>query len=75
VILNFYAKASKFDRFGIRDFSYFRRSVGTLEKNWSDFLDGDNGALGKLYAEVFEPLVFRAIYYTRESEIAYFYLM
>ncbi|MCE2711139.1 MAG: hypothetical protein LW688_01205 [Cryomorphaceae bacterium] len=41
-----------------------------LEEHWSDFLDGDNGALGKLYAEVFEPLVFRAIYYTRESEIA-----
>lgn len=41
-----------------------------FEKHWSDYLEGDDRALGELYSTIFEPLVFRAIYYLREPENA-----
>lgn len=37
---------------------------------WSEYVNGNNFALGKLYASVFESLVFRAIYYTKNPETA-----
>ena len=39
-------------------------------KYWKDFLNGDNDALAKLYVELFEPLVLKAIYYTKNPEFA-----
>lgn len=44
--------------------------MNKLEKQWSHFLVGDNDALGKLYTDIFEPLVFRSISYTGDPEIA-----
>ncbi len=44
--------------------------MNNLEKHWFDFLEGDNHALGQLYTVIFEPLVFRAISYTGDPEIA-----
>jgi RNA polymerase sigma-70 factor (ECF subfamily) len=44
--------------------------VKGFEKHWIDFLEGDNHALGEMYVAVFEPLVVRAIYYTRDIENA-----
>lgn len=39
-------------------------------KYWKDFLNGDNHALAKLYVDLFEPLVLKAIYYTKNPEVA-----
>ncbi len=39
-------------------------------KYWKDFLNGDNDALAKLYVDLFEPLVLKAIYYTKKPEVA-----
>lgn len=39
-------------------------------KYWKDFLNGDNDALAKLYLDLFEPLVLKAIYYTKNPEVA-----
>lgn len=38
--------------------------------SWNEYLKGDNKALGELYNAIFEKLVFRAIYYTKNPEIA-----
>jgi RNA polymerase sigma factor (sigma-70 family) len=38
--------------------------------HWSKFLKGDNQALGDLYAELFEPLVFISIFYVKNNEAA-----
>ena len=54
----------------MRYYSYFRVEVNKFEKHWSDFIEGDNRALGELYVSMFEPLVFRAISYTGDPEIA-----
>ena len=37
---------------------------------WNDFLHGDNHALGMLYHELFEPLVFVAYHKTKKMEVA-----
>ena len=37
---------------------------------WNDFLHGDNHALGLLYHELFEPLVFVAYHKTKKMEVA-----
>ncbi len=37
---------------------------------WQSYLKGDNDALAKLYVELFEPLVLKAIFYTKKPEIA-----
>ncbi|MEN9302984.1 MAG: hypothetical protein RL264_1413 [Bacteroidota bacterium] len=37
---------------------------------WNQYLDGDNEALAKLYPELFEPFVLKAIYYTKNPEAA-----
>ena len=37
---------------------------------WTDFLQGDDYALGKLYHELFEPLVFVAYHRTKKMEVA-----
>lgn len=39
-------------------------------KYWQNYLNGDNDALAKLYVNLFEPLVLKAIYYTKKPEIA-----
>lgn len=39
-------------------------------KYWKDFLNGDNDALAKLYVDLFEPLVLKAIYYTKKTDVA-----
>jgi RNA polymerase sigma-70 factor (ECF subfamily) len=41
-----------------------------ISSHWKNFLEGNNSALGSLYEELFEPLVFRAISYTGDPEIA-----
>ena len=38
--------------------------------HWSKFLKGDNQALGELYSELFEPLVFISIFYVKNNEAA-----
>ncbi len=38
--------------------------------NWNFFLRGDNSALGSLYDEIFEPLVFCSIRYVNDPEVA-----
>ncbi len=38
--------------------------------SWNQYVNGSNHALGELYNAIFEKLVFRAIYYTKNSEIA-----
>jgi len=38
--------------------------------SWNQYVNGNNHALGELYASIFEKLVFRAIYYTKNPEIA-----
>ena len=38
--------------------------------SWNEYVNGNNSALGELYAVIFEKLVFRAIYYTKNPEIA-----
>lgn len=40
------------------------------ENNWRKFLKGDNQALGELYSELFEPLVFISIFYVKNNETA-----
>ena len=37
---------------------------------WSAFLSGNKSALGELYHELFEPLVFTAFYFVKNNEIA-----
>lgn len=37
---------------------------------WTDFLRGDDRALGKLYHELFEPLVFVAFHRTKKMDVA-----
>lgn len=37
---------------------------------WNEFLRGDDHALGKLYHELFEPLVFVAYHRTKKMEVA-----
>jgi len=37
---------------------------------WENYLSGDNASLGKLYVTHFEPLVLKAIYYTKDPETA-----
>lgn len=39
-------------------------------KYWQNYLNGDNDALAKLYVDLFEPLVLKAVYYTKKPEIA-----
>jgi RNA polymerase sigma factor (sigma-70 family) len=39
-------------------------------KYWKDFLNGDNDALAKLYVDLFEPLVLKAVYYTKKPDVA-----
>ena len=39
-------------------------------KYWKDFLNGDINALAKLYVDLFEPLVLKAVYYTKNPEVA-----
>jgi RNA polymerase sigma factor (sigma-70 family) len=42
-----------------------------VEQNyWGKFLQGDNLALGNLYSEVFEPLVFVSMHYVKNLEVA-----
>lgn len=38
--------------------------------HWSQFLMGDNHALGELYSELFEPLVFISLFYVKNNESA-----
>ena len=38
--------------------------------SWNEYVNGNNSALGELYTAIFEKLVFRAIYYTKNPEIA-----
>ncbi len=38
--------------------------------SWNEYVNGNNSALGDLYAVIFEKLVFRAIYYTNNPEMA-----
>jgi RNA polymerase sigma-70 factor (ECF subfamily) len=38
--------------------------------HWREFLKGDNEALGELYSELFEPLVFISIFYVKNNEAA-----
>jgi RNA polymerase sigma-70 factor (ECF subfamily) len=38
--------------------------------SWNEYVNGKNSALGELYASIFEKLVFRGIYYTKNPEIA-----
>ncbi len=38
--------------------------------SWNEYVNGNNSALGELYNATFEKLVFRAIYYTKNPEIA-----
>jgi RNA polymerase sigma-70 factor (ECF subfamily) len=38
--------------------------------HWREFLKGDNDALGELYSELFEPLVFISIFYVKNNEAA-----
>lgn len=44
--------------------------MSSISAQWSVFLEGDNLSLGALYEELFEPLVFRAISYTSDPEVA-----
>jgi RNA polymerase sigma factor (sigma-70 family) len=37
---------------------------------WNLYVNGNNHALGELYVTIFEKLVFRAIYYTKNPETA-----
>ena len=37
---------------------------------WNQYVNGNNHALGELYVTIFEKLVFRAIYYTKNPETA-----
>jgi RNA polymerase sigma factor (sigma-70 family) len=37
---------------------------------WNRFVGGDNTALGELYAELFEPLVFSAFHYVKNMDVA-----
>jgi len=37
---------------------------------WRNYLGGDNEVLTKLYVNLFEPLVMKAIYYTKNPEVA-----
>ena len=39
-------------------------------KYWQNYLNGDNDALAKLYVNLFEPLVLKAIYYTKKPDVA-----
>ena len=39
-------------------------------KYWNQYVNGNNSALGELYEFLFEKLVFRAIYYTKNPETA-----
>ena len=39
-------------------------------KYWQNYLNGDNDALAKLYVDLFETLVLKAIYYTKNPEVA-----
>lgn len=39
-------------------------------KYWINYLNGDNHSLGHLYDSLFEPLVLKAIYYTKDPNIA-----
>lgn len=38
--------------------------------SWNEYVNGNNSALGELYNAIFEKLVFRAIYYTKNPETA-----
>jgi RNA polymerase sigma-70 factor (ECF subfamily) len=40
------------------------------QQHWGKFLKGDNEALGELYSELFEPLVFISIFYVKNNEAA-----
>jgi RNA polymerase sigma-70 factor (ECF subfamily) len=37
---------------------------------WNRFVQGDNKALGELYTELFEPLVFVSFYLVKDNEVA-----
>jgi hypothetical protein len=37
---------------------------------WNRFLKGGNNALGELYSDLFEPLVFVSFHYVNNNEIA-----
>jgi RNA polymerase sigma-70 factor (ECF subfamily) len=38
--------------------------------SWNEYVNGNNSALGELYNAIFEKLVLRAVYYTKNPEIA-----
>lgn len=38
--------------------------------SWNEYVNGNNSSLGELYTAIFEKLVFRAIYYTKNPETA-----
>ena len=42
----------------------------TTKANWDQFIQGKNDALGNLYADLFEPLVYVAYYRVKNIEIA-----
>lgn len=37
---------------------------------WDQFIKGDNKALGELYSDLFEPLVFVSFYLVKDNEVA-----
>ncbi len=37
---------------------------------WNQFIKGDNKALGELYVELFEPLVFISFYLVKDNDVA-----
>lgn len=40
------------------------------KKLWDRFVQGDDAALGKLYSELFEPLVFVSFYLVKDNDVA-----
>jgi RNA polymerase sigma-70 factor (ECF subfamily) len=41
-----------------------------MTKNWTTYLEGDNSALEELYEDLFQPLLFVSIKYTKNIEIS-----
>jgi RNA polymerase sigma factor (sigma-70 family) len=41
-----------------------------MRNNWNKYIKGDNSALEELYEELFQPLIFVSIKYTRNIEIS-----
>ena len=51
--------------------SIFENVTEQQISSWNNYVNGNNHALGELYACIFEKLVFRAIYYTKNQDIAW----